>query len=164
MTNTNPLRTQVTTHLNVMELLVNEEIERQLKPYPSRIKKYINTVEVATFALNRLPALYASSIEGKIQQQRNGHQKYKREITMAVRRGLAAVEQDPLRSCTPLLDENQQKQETAETALRELQQYLQEQGLLEQKELSWRNLTPSVYQALYQMSERIQSYKVKSKI
>jgi hypothetical protein len=56
MMNTNPLRPQVTIHLNVMELLVNEEIERQLKPYPSKIKKYINKVEVATFALNRLPA------------------------------------------------------------------------------------------------------------
>ncbi|MGK7933140.1 MAG: late competence development ComFB family protein [Microcystaceae cyanobacterium] len=155
---TNPFIPQATIHVNVMESLVNEEIERQLKPYSSKIKKYINKVEVATFALNRLPALYASSEQGKVQQQLNGRKKYKREIAIAVRRGLAAVEQDPLRKSTPLMDENQEKQQIAETALKELQQYLQEQGLLAQTSLSWKNLTSSVYQALSQMAQRVQYY------
>ncbi len=149
--NSHPLRPQATVHENIMEALVYEEIERQLKPYSDKIKKYINKIEVATFALNRLPALYASSEEGKAQQYRNGRNQYKREIMAAVRRALAAVEQDPLRRSTPLINEIQQHQETAENALQELQQFLQKQGLLERNHLSWNNLTSVVQRALKRM-------------
>lgn len=154
---------QSTIHLNVMELLVYAEIEYQLQSYPSRVKKYINRVEVATFALNRLPALYASSMEGKVQQQRHGAQTYKREIATAVRRGIAAVEQDPLRTRTPLLDRNQKDQEMAENALKQLEAYLDEQGLLKTKSLSWTNLTITVYQALNQVAEKLQHYRSQKK-
>ncbi|NJQ98976.1 MAG: late competence development ComFB family protein [Hydrococcus sp. CSU_1_8] len=52
------------THKNAMELLVAEEIEKQLKSLSSEEVYFINQVEVATYALNRLPSLYASSEEG----------------------------------------------------------------------------------------------------
>lgn len=148
MMNAQSLRPKATTYTNIMEILVHEEIERQIKPYPSHLKKYINKVEVATFALNRLPPLYASSQEGKTQQHRNGQDKYRREIQMAVRRGLAAVEKDPLRVSTPLNGNAQKEAQMAEIALQELQDLLNEKGLLEQGYLSWNNLTTAVYQAL----------------
>ncbi len=153
--NTRSIGPQATTYINIMEVLVHEEIERQIKPYPSHIKKYLNKVEIATFALNRLPPLYASSQEGKNQQYRNGHQKYEKEIRVAVRRGLAVVEQDPLRISTPLQGNTQEDVKMAEIALKELQDLLHDKGLLEQGYLTWNNLTTTVYQALKKMA----SYK-----
>ncbi|NEO33373.1 MAG: late competence development ComFB family protein [Symploca sp. SIO3C6] len=47
-----------------MELLVIEEVKHQLDNYPQQLANYINPVEVATYALNRLSPLYASSEEG----------------------------------------------------------------------------------------------------
>jgi restriction endonuclease Mrr len=149
--NTNPFSSPVTSHENIMESLVYEEIDRQLMSYLPRMRKYINRVEVATFALNRLPALYASSQEGKVQQYRQGQKKYRKDIVAAVRRGLAAVEQDPFRSSTPLINEAQHNQEMAENALHELQQFLISKGLLRHQNLSWKNLTKIINQVLSQV-------------
>jgi hypothetical protein len=91
------------THQNVMESLVYGEIEKQLKFYPKNLKPYLNKVEVATYALNRLPPLYASSTVGREQQIRLGKQKYKEQLTTAVRRAIAAVERDPLRNSEPVV-------------------------------------------------------------
>lgn len=50
---------------NIMENLVHKEIHRQLKRLPQKLAEYIDVVEVATYALNRVPPLYASSERGK---------------------------------------------------------------------------------------------------
>ncbi|MEM8780997.1 MAG: late competence development ComFB family protein, partial [Cyanobacteria bacterium P01_G01_bin.49] len=128
--------------VNVMELLVQEEIEAQLKFYPKSLKSYLNTIEVATYALNRLPALYASSTRGKEQQKRFGQQKYKKQITSEVRRALAAIERDPLRKSTPISSEIVTENNVANIALKKLQTFLIEQQLINQNQmLSWHNLT-----------------------
>jgi hypothetical protein len=124
-----------------MEFLVHEEIEKQLKRYPTHFVQYLNRVEVATYALNRLPPLYASSQKGKRQQQLIGHQKFKEQIKAAVRQGIAAVERDPLRVSTPLLSE-------ADAALQELQNLLAEKNLLDYQQLSWNNLVTAIQRAL----------------
>ncbi len=141
-----------TIHQNVMELLVNEEIEKQLKPYPSRLKKYINKVEVATYALNRLPTLYASSEEGKCQQYRQGRENYQRDIQKAVRRALAAIEQDPLRCSTPLTLAAQGNLVEAEKALEAVKLILNEKGLLEKPDLTWHSLGETLQRALNKMA------------
>ena len=46
---------------NIMEELVIEEVQRQIVGLPTRLAQYIKKVEVETYALNRLPPLYASS-------------------------------------------------------------------------------------------------------
>ena len=48
-------------YINVMEMLVEEEVTKQIKGLPPRILKYLKQTEVETYALNRLPSLYASS-------------------------------------------------------------------------------------------------------
>ncbi|AUC61414.1 hypothetical protein AA637_09710 [Cyanobacterium sp. HL-69] len=98
------------TYKNVMEILVDEEIEYQLvhnKTINPNLRDYINPIEVATFALNRLPSLYASSTEGIQKQKRRAIIKYKKEIHQAVTQGFAAVERDPLRKSTPLSSERE---------------------------------------------------------
>lgn len=133
---------QVPTYQNVMEVLVNEEVDRQMKQIPPKLVEYIDRVEVATYALNRLPPLYASSQEGQRHQQVRGKQKYNNEISTAVRQAFAAVQRDPLRRSTPLTREEAAEYEMARAALEQIQQ------LLPHKKVSWHNLVNVVQQSL----------------
>ena len=142
-------------YLNVMEILVQEEIEKKLKSYPSNIKCYMNKIEIATYALNRLPPLYASSEQGKEQQLKLGKQKYKNEIPTAVRFALAAVERDPLRKSIPLLSIDDVQHKLAEMALKKLENLLYQHRLLtHNQQISWNNLSDFVQQALKKIAWR----------
>ena len=132
--------------INIMEELVAEEVTRQLKRLPSNLSEYINKVEVATFALNRLPALYASSHKGLNQQKLKGKTQHSVQITKAVRQGLAAVQKDVLRYSTPIeIDEianseavHNEELETARKALAQFAQFFPE------KRVSWAELVKVV--------------------
>ncbi len=89
-------------YINVMELLVAEEVEQQLKDLPPRVVKYLKVVEVETYALNRLPALYASSEKGWKHQYDKAKRELRNQIKSAVRQAVAAVQVDPIRSSEPL--------------------------------------------------------------
>ncbi|ACK67516.1 hypothetical protein PCC8801_3552 [Rippkaea orientalis PCC 8801] len=148
-------------HLNVMEILVQQEIEKQLKFYPSNIKAYLNRIEIATYALNRLPALYASSETGKEQQLKVGQQKYKSEIVAAVRRALAAVERDPLRKSTPLVSTVDAQYKLAKTALEKLEKLLYRHHLLSPNQsLTWNDLAYVIQQALSKIALRKNQHQV----
>lgn len=87
---------------NAMEILVNEEIDRQLQHLSENLLKYINRIEVATYALNRLPPLYASCQEGLARQKQQA-KKYRNKVYETVRQAIAAVQRDPIRLSTPLM-------------------------------------------------------------
>lgn len=152
-------------HRNVMEMLVADEIERQIVRLPSNLKKFINPIEVATYALNRLPALYASSQQGFNKQQLKGRSEHSVKITQEVRKGLAAVQQDLLRRSIPLLSENESEIDKsikeAQAALQELADYLPE------KDLTWKNVIRLVKPILAELKEQdsdvINSQKVKAR-
>lgn len=96
---------------NIMEDLVAEEVKRQVASLSPRLSQYIKRVEVETYALNRLPPLYASSQEGLLQQQKRGRESLIEEVKKAVRQALVAVQRDVLRHSTPLIpDEDAQPQ------------------------------------------------------
>ena len=122
---------QAKCHKNVMEDLVYEEIVRQLRHYPKNLAGYINNVEVATYALNRLPALYASSQNGQSQQIQKARKKYKDQVISAVRRAIAAVERDPLRVAAPIVSDLENHYDLSKTLLTELQTLLQQRNLLD---------------------------------
>lgn len=136
---------------NVMEVLVSEEIERQITRLPSNIKKFINPIEVATYALNRLPALYASSQQGFNKQKLKGRSEYSVRITQEVRKGFAAIQKDLLRSSTPLTADKEQDMDKiikeAQDALQELAEYLPE------KDLSWKNIIKLVKPLLAELQD-----------
>lgn len=90
------------TYHNITETLVAKEVERQLAALPPTLTHYINPIQVATYALNRLPALYAASTEGLEHQQKRAQKQLSAQILIAVRRGIAAVQRDPLKRSTPL--------------------------------------------------------------
>ncbi|WP_107670661.1 late competence development ComFB family protein [Cyanothece sp. BG0011] len=145
------LNTKTKIYVNIMELLVDEEIDKQLKFYPKQLKEYINKIEVATYALNRLPPLYASSAMGKEYQKRTGQQKYKSQITLAVRRALAAIERDPLKRSVPLISERYAEYEVAKIALNKLEKLLQNKGIItNSQQLSWNNLNKILYPLITQ--------------
>lgn len=136
------------TYQNIMELLVREELEKQLKQCPETLAQYINPVEVATYALNRLPALYASCEKGKNMQKLLAKKQYREEIKKAVRQGLAAIQRDPLRISAPLISKNDEQYHAANTALKNLQSLLEKTNLLDYQELTWDNLVSVVCHAL----------------
>jgi hypothetical protein len=89
-------------YYNAIEPMVVEEVERQLNKLSPKMLKYVDPAQVIAYALNRLPALYATSEEGWHWQQVRAKTKLKQQITIAVRQALIAVQSDPLKVSTPL--------------------------------------------------------------
>jgi hypothetical protein len=127
------------TYLNVMEVLVAEEVDKQQKQLPSRIAHYINKIEVIAYALNRLPPLYATSQKGLQQQKSRASKELQAKIVLAVRQALAAIQQDPLRSSPPLRLEGDRGPQDALLGLKEL---------LGASDLSWTNLVDEIEHTL----------------
>ena len=127
------------TYKNVMELLVEEEVVRQCKVLPSRVAAYMNSEELVAYALNQLPALYATSNQGLEYQIQRGRAKHRLEIEKAVQRAIAAVRRDPLRRHTPLTL-------AQVTPLREVLQQLRR--LLKNDQIDWESVPGAVEQAL----------------
>jgi hypothetical protein len=98
---------QANSYKNVMELLIDNEIDRQTGDYSQTEAQKINRIEVATYALNRVPPLYASSQEGIALQYERGLTEFSDRITAAVSQALNKVLQNPISNSTPLprLDE-----------------------------------------------------------
>jgi Late competence development protein ComFB len=127
------------TYRNAIESLVVEEVERQLQRLPSRLSGYLNRTEVIAYALNRLPALYATSERGWQQQRMRGKNEMGNQIVAAVRQAIAAVQRDPLRAAKPLPPIESIEPDTALQSLKEL---------LRREDVSWRNLADVVEQTL----------------
>lgn len=126
-------------YLNVMEVLVAEEVDRQQKQLPPKIAHYINKPEAIAYALNRLPPLYATSQKGLQQQRSRATKDMQTKISLAVRQALAAIQRDPLRTSPPLRLETDRG---PQDALRGLQE------LLGTEDLSWVNLVDEIEHTL----------------
>lgn len=94
-------RHKANSYKNVMELLVDNEIDRQTCTYPKQMAETINRIEVAAYALNSLTPLYASSQEGVSLQYERGQKEMSEHITAVVRDALSAVARHPQRESTP---------------------------------------------------------------
>ncbi|MBV5259770.1 competence protein ComFB [Synechococcus moorigangaii CMS01] len=135
---------------NIMESLVNKEVHRQIKNLPKKLAEYIDAVEVATYALNRLPPLYASSERGKVRQEQKGVLDLKQQINIAVRQAIAAVQRDPIRASNPLPAPKYAQYEIAATCLRDLEKLLRDAHLIETDapDMDWETLKVIVAKAL----------------
>ena len=92
----------MTSLRNVLEEIVVVEVQEQLKHLSQPAKETINISEVAAFALNRLPALYASTSRGWLQQRKRAYHELQHQITSAVQQALVGVKRDPLRQVTKI--------------------------------------------------------------
>ena len=86
--------------VNVMENLVAIEVEKQLKSFPQKRIENISKLDVITYALNRLPPLYAASKEGIAHQTEEGKENYQEKIKLTVQLAIAQVRRDPIRKAT----------------------------------------------------------------
>ncbi len=95
-------------YVNVMELLIEQEIVRSLKK-----KEYKHLrgeiVALMTYALNRVPPLYACSLEGLKSQINRGKQDYSSHIENAVRWSFSAVNKAPRQGSIALTRELYQR-------------------------------------------------------
>ncbi len=138
---------------NVMEELVTEEINKQLRRYPRKVAKYINKVEVFTYALNRLPPLYASCYKGLNRQKIRGKADLQIQITRTVREGIKQVQNDLVRISNPLTTEI----DPVEKELAEAQEALQELSIFfPNKNISWKNINKIVKPILIRLKEKEQ--------
>lgn len=88
---------------NAVEALVAKEAKLQLEELHPEIKQRINLSEVVAFALNRLPAMYATTQYGWIQQRGRAMKELGIQIGDAVRRGIQTVQLgDPLHDPAPV--------------------------------------------------------------
>ncbi len=138
-------------YVNIMEPLVAEEVDRQIAHLPRKLAHYVNRVEVITYALNRLPALYACSQKGMQLQTQRAKRDLRQQIQTAVRQGLVAVQQDPLRVAVPL---HAVEDSEAHEALQKLKLLLQNEGL------TWKNLVGAVEQTLIQTLQGEMTWKM----
>jgi Arc/MetJ-type ribon-helix-helix transcriptional regulator len=126
-----------------MESLVVEEVEKQVQQLPNKVRPYVNQSDVIAYALNRLPALYATSEKGWQQQRARAAKEMGSRIVTAVRQAIAAVQRDPLRTVAPLKIEQEQDPLSALQGLRDL---------LRIEELSWKNVVDVVEYTLMKTS------------
>lgn len=146
------------SHKNAMETLVAEEVKQQLRNYPPQLIAYINTVEVETYALNRLPPLYASCEEGWQKQKQKAEAEYRSEVKKVVRQAFAAVQRDPIRFSTPLALENEKEYTQTREALRILQE------LLQPDDPSWQSLAKSAKTVLSRASWSLKNKEIKEQL
>jgi hypothetical protein len=93
---------QANSYKNVMELLIDNEIDRQTCSYSQIEAQKFNRIEVATYALNRVPPLYASSQEGIERQYERGMSEFSDRITATVAQALRTIQKNPHPTSTPL--------------------------------------------------------------
>ncbi|MBD2177793.1 late competence development ComFB family protein [Pseudanabaena sp. FACHB-1998] len=87
---------------NAIEELVIAEIDLQISHLPQYRRDQINLSEVAAYALNRLPPMYATSKAGWVRQRKKAISEMRPQIESAVRRALVSVKPDALRDASPL--------------------------------------------------------------
>lgn len=86
-----------------MEVLVEQEARRQLGAVND--DRPLELSEVVSYALNRLPTLYASTKQGLQFQLQRGHMDYGSQIFQVVQSAIAAVSQHP-QTTTPIRPED----------------------------------------------------------
>ncbi|NMF56949.1 late competence development ComFB family protein [Pseudanabaena yagii] len=117
----------MTSLKNALEEIVVVEVQEQLKQLNKASRETINLSEVTAFALNRLPALYASTSRGWLQQRKRAHNELKNQVVSAVQHALLGVKRDPLRKATQIAAS---KVETPAHVLAKLQQLFSKPSLV----------------------------------
>ncbi|MTJ46929.1 late competence development ComFB family protein [Dolichospermum sp. UHCC 0259] len=125
---------------NVMELLVTEEVNKQIQLLTVKTSKIVQSADVIAYALNRLPSLYATSKIGWQRQLNRAKTEFSKQINNAVQQGIIAVQKDPLHISDLINDssENGEVNQAANAALERLK------VVLRREDLSWENLASVV--------------------
>ncbi|NJM28027.1 MAG: late competence development ComFB family protein [Pseudanabaena sp. RU_4_16] len=143
---TTPPTDYVISLRNILEDLVIEEARSQIQRLGSRVRTQFIPGEVAAYALNRLPPLYASTDRGWLQQRKRANTDLRAQIINAVQQGMIAVRKDPLRHPKPM---PQIELESTALSLSKLGK------LLNKPELKWKEVPAALEEALVNGSQGI---------
>jgi hypothetical protein len=124
---------------NAIEELVIAEIDLQISHLPEYRRNQMNLSEVAAYALNRLPPMYATSKVGWLKQRKKAVTEMKIQVESAVRRALVGVKPDVLRDTKPLPSQEVVSQARSLAAL---------QQLLGAENVSWKDIPAALENAL----------------
>jgi Late competence development protein ComFB len=126
------------TYINAMEILVEAEVDRRISQLSKLHRTYLNRMELIAYALNHLPALYATGEKGLEYQLMQGRTQHAVKIQQAVQQAIAAVLRDPILNYTPLKFH-------APAGMREVLKRIQ--SLLHNESVDWETL-PDILEAL----------------
>jgi Late competence development protein ComFB len=132
-------------YINVLEVLVLDATERQIQRLEPEVAKLLTTEEVSAYALNRLPAMYATSEDGYKALRERVRKELKSDVVNKIREGIVKMSQSPMRRFLPPPFEqfDQQRGE----AIAELK------ALLQEEELTWENVPEMVADILRKTRE-----------
>jgi hypothetical protein len=83
---------------NLTEQLVQAEMERQFAALTPKVVRFLKRADIMAYALNRLPALYASTNKGRQKQEKYAYDTLHAQVEVVVRQAISAVINDPLRT------------------------------------------------------------------
>jgi hypothetical protein len=126
---------------NLTEQLVQVEIDRQFAAMSDKVRLFLRRADIMSYALNRLPAFYATTNRGRQKQVEQAYGILYPQMESVVRQAIAAVLHDPLRTSNDHWQP--QDQNKAEQVLLELNALLQ-------TECGWDDLAKVVKSRLLQ--------------
>lgn len=132
------------TYINAMEMLVEEEVDQRIEQLTEAHRAYLNRMEIIAYALNQLPALYATGEKGLTYQLQQGRTQHGAKIRQAVQQSLSAVLRDPILNYQPLKMQ-------APAGLREVLNRIR--TLLHNEQIDWETL-PDILEALVRDTPR----------
>lgn len=130
---------------NYMEVLVREEVECQVNQLPPDLKQVVNYADIAAYALNRLPAMYATTKRGRMIQQWKVEAALRQSVREAVQAGITVFRNHPRQPAEPWEDPESQ---SVEAVLEELK------GVLQYQDLNWDNLVTVIKSRIIQLNRR----------
>jgi len=125
---------------NALEKLVIANVKKQMIQLATVLARPVKVEDAAAYALNRLPTMYATSAEGLLYQQQKATTELADDISSTVIQALLTLGKAPTRMVGPLPINKFDLEE--EQALSELK------PILQRDEITWRNVTTLVEEAL----------------
>ncbi len=129
----------MTSLKNTLEDIVIHEAKTQIEALGKGSEADVNLNEVAAYALNRLPPMYASTDRGWLQQRKRAHGELTQQIASVVRQARLSVRRDPLRKPEPLPEDELESPAYVLARLR---------YLLGKTKLHWRDVPIAVEEVL----------------
>jgi hypothetical protein len=125
---------------NALEKLVIANVKQQMIQLATVLARPVKVEDAAAYALNRLPTMYATSAEGLQYQQQKATTELADEISSTVIQALLTLGKAPTRMVGPL--------PINKFDLEEEQALLELKPILQRDEITWRNVTTLVEEAL----------------
>lgn len=87
---------------NVLESIVLQEVQGQLKKLAPELQKRYNVTDLVAYSLNRLPPMYVTTQKGWVQSRSRAIKELNHQVIEVVKKALLSCRIDPLKQRQPL--------------------------------------------------------------